>query len=149
MRYRDDVISREQARIFALALLCAAGGCGGGGGAPAAFTVVTSPPSPSAGALTVAPASLPGFTLPGQTATLTVSEPQYGGSFTAVADPASCAPNGATVATVSPAIAPASSATFTVTSGGASGICTIAVTDANGHSQSVPVTVTLTQGTLQ
>lgn len=80
---------------------------------------------------------------------MAVTEPQYSGSFTATADPASCAPNGTTVASVSPARAPAAGATFTVTAGATPGICTIVVADANGHNVPVAVTVTLTQGTLQ
>lgn len=135
--------------MSALALLCATSACAGGGSAPAAFVRATPPPGPAIGALTVTPSALSGFTLSGQTATLAVNEPQYTGSYTAVADPTSCSPNGTTVASVSPASAPAASATFTVTAGAAPGVCTITIADANGHTQPIVVTVTLTQGTLQ
>ena len=107
-------------------------------------------PSPTpAGAPAVVPASLPDFTSAGQTRTFTVAEPQYAGSFTAVADAASCSANGAAVAMVTPATAPAASATFTVTAGTAPGVCTIAVTDAFGQRTALVATVTFTQGTLK
>lgn len=148
------MISRVHASLSALVLLCALGACGGGGGAgPPAFAsapLATPSASPTpAGIVAVAPASFPSFTGANQTGTFTVTEPQYAGQFGALADPATCAPNGATVATVSPATAPAPNATFTITTGGTAGVCTIVVTDGFGQKQSVTVTVSITQGTLR
>jgi hypothetical protein len=126
--------------------------CGGSSGAAPAVIAATPSPSPvptPAGAPFVVPASLPGFTSAGQTGTFTVTEPQYAGSFTAVADAASCTSNGAAVATVTPPAAAGGNATFTVTAGTAAGVCTIAVSDVFGQKTAVTVTVTFTQGTLR
>ena len=151
-RYRCGVDSRVRAPFAALALLCAASACGGGSGAAPAAVAPTPTPTPvptPAGALSVAPASLPNFTSAGQTGTFTAAEPQYTGSFTAVADAASCTSSGAAVATVTPSAAAAGNATFTVTAGTAAGVCTIAVGDVFGQKTAVTVTVTFTQGTLR
>lgn len=140
--------SRFQAALGACALLFAASGCGGSG----AHTIATgggSAPPPRAGTLTVTPAALSTLDLAGQTATFGVAEPNYGGAFTATADPATCASGAVTTASVAPASAPGPSATFTVTAGGSAGTCTIVVADASGQQQRITVTVTATQVNLR
>lgn len=93
------------------------------------------------------PGPTPAVTLPGggtslsfdvanQTASVTVSESGYTGTFTAQS-------NGAAVATVGPA----SGTAFTVTAIGA-GSATITFTDASGRSAQISVTVTISTGVI-
>jgi hypothetical protein len=128
-----------------LPALCA---CGGGGSSPAPNSFVAPTPTP-----TIAPTAPPGgtvalsqtvlaFSAPGQTATVTVSEPGYTGAIAANAG--ACG----VVAAVSPPTATSSPAQFTVTSQ-TSGSCAITFTDSFGQAATLTVGVTITQGTIQ
>ena len=126
------------------ALAC---GCGGGGGGSASPAFVAPTPSPTpvptqppAGPVTLSNGSA-NFSLAGQTATVTASEPGYAGTISA--DAGTCA----NVASVSPLSANAP-ATFTITAQGA-GSCTVAFADAFGQHTTLTVGVTVTQGKIQ
>jgi len=128
--------------VAACVLAC---GCGGGGGAAPAVVAPAPTPSPSPtpppGGPLAPSASSAAFSLAGQSATVTVTEPGYTGSV--VADAGACA----NVASVAPPAASAPAA-FTITAIG-SGACAIAFTDAFGQRTTVQVGVTVTQGSIQ
>jgi len=132
-----------------LALACASGGCGGGGGGgspPSAFVAPTPSPTPSpaptpGGALTLSQSAL-AFTAAGQTATVTANEPAYAGLV--APDASGCT----AVASVTPALAAAVPATFTITARSA-GACSLPFYDSYGQRASLAVGVTITQGALQ
>jgi len=130
-----------------LALAWAGAGCGGGGSGgspPSAFVSPTPTPTPSpspGGPLTLSQSAL-AFTAAGQTATVTANEPAYAGPV---------APDGSgctAVASVTPALAAAVPATFTITARSA-GACSLPFYDSYGQRASLAVGVTITQGTLQ
>ena len=130
-----------------VALCALACGCGGGGGgtSPPAFVAPSPTPSPSPtpppGGPLAPSAATATFSLAGQRATVTVSEPGYTGSV--AADAAACA----NVAGVAPPVANAPAA-FTITALGG-GSCSIAFSDVFGQRTTVQVGVTVTQGTIQ
>jgi hypothetical protein len=93
--------------------------------------------------LTVSPQSID-LSASGATKTFSVNESPYGGAFHATAA-SSCAG----IASVDPGSSAAEPSTFTVTAGSNPGTCAITVSDYNGQSSTVNVTVTITQGTIQ
>ena len=99
------------------------------------------PTAPPAGAITLSQAAL-AFAAPGQSATVTASEAGYSGPITAGAG--TCG----TTISVTPATAASAPAQFTVTAQG-SGSCTVTFTDRFGQTATLPVGVTVTQGTIQ
>lgn len=120
--------------------------CGGGGTSPApsSFVVATPTPAPTAppaGSVSLSQTAV-AFSAPGQTATVTASEPGYSGPIAAGAG--ACG----VVAVVSPAFATSSPAHFTITSQG-SGSCAVTFTDSFGQTATLTVGVTITQGTIQ
>lgn len=143
-------LTRLARRFFAtstaLAACVLACGCGGGGGGAAPAFVAPAPtptpsPTPPPGGPLAPSASSAAFSLAGQSATVTVTEPGYTGSV--VADGTACTH----VATVAPAAANAP-ATFTITAIG-SGACALAFADVFGQRTTVQVGVTVTQGSIQ
>ena len=92
---------------------------------------VAAPNSPVA-----APASV-AFVTPGQTQTVTVSEPSYSGAFSArSSDPA--------IVTVTPA----AGSSFTLTAGASAGAATVVVSDAAGRVTPIAVGLTITSGAI-
>jgi hypothetical protein len=100
--------------------------------------------SVASGTIVLAPTSL-SFLAAGSgfAQTFTASETGYPGTFTQTN---TCNPSGGTIATVSPASGTAP-VTFTVTPQSA-GTCTITVSDSNGQSAGLTVTVTTTSGVI-
>ncbi len=130
--------------FLACALSLAACGGGGGGGGNSGGTPPTTAPSSAPGALSVTPKSI-SLNAAGATQTVTASEGSYSGSFTASAQ-TTCTG----IASIGPATStPGSSATFTVTAGTTAGSCSLSVSDNAGHTSTIPVVVTITQGTIQ
>jgi len=130
----------------AIAVCAFACGCGGGGGASAPAFVAPAPtsspsPTPAPGGPLAASQGTASFSLPGQSAPVTVNEPGYAGNV--AADASACV----NVAGVTPATANAP-ATFTITALGA-GSCAIGFVDQYGQRASVQVGVTVTQGTIK
>jgi len=134
-------------RLFIMcSMLPVLSACGGGGASPAPSSFVVATPTPTpvptaspTGSVALSQTSV-SFSAPGQTATVTASEPGYSGPITAGA----CG----VVAVVSPAAATSSPAHFTITSQG-SGSCAVTFTDSFGQSATLTVGVTITQGTIQ
>ncbi len=132
-----------------LALAWASAGCGGGGGGgspPSAFVASPATPTPSptpspGGPLTLSQSAV-AFTAAGQTATVTANEPAYAGAV--APDASGCT----AVASVTPALAAAVPATFTITAQSA-GSCSLPFYDSYGQRASLAVGVTITQGALQ
>jgi hypothetical protein len=93
-------------------------------------------------AMTVSTSSL-AFTAAGAAGTFTVNENNYTGNFTAANGSPSCAG----IATFSPATAAGPTGQFTVTAV-AAGTCQIKVTDSNGQTSAVTITVTTTSGSV-
>ena len=127
-----------------LALACASAGCGGGGGGGSPPSAVAAPatPTPSLGGPLTLSQSAVAFTAAGQTATVTANEPAYAGAV--APDASGCT----AVASVTPALAAAVPATFTITAQSA-GSCSLPFYDSYGQRASLAVGVTITQGTLQ
>jgi hypothetical protein len=128
-----------------LPALCA---CGGGGSSPAPNSFVAPTPTPTpvstappTGTVTLSQTVL-AFSAPGQTSTVTASEPGYSGAITANAG--ACG----VVAVVAPSSATSSPAQFTVASQ-TSGSCAVTFSDAFGQTATLTVGVTITQGTIQ
>jgi hypothetical protein len=92
---------------------------------------VTPPSAPIASPSSVA------FVTPGQTQTVTVSEPNYGGSFGASSS------NSAIVT-----VTPVSGTSFTLTAGATAGATTVVVTDGAGRATSIAVGLTVTSGSI-
>lgn len=91
---------------------------------------------PAAGNPVAAPSTV-AFVTPGQTQTVTVSEPNYAGSFSArSSDPA--------IVTVTPV----SGTSFTLTAGTSAGAATVVVSDAAGRATPIAVGLTLTSGAI-
>ena len=127
-----------------LALACASGGCGGGSPSSTFVAPATPTPSPTpspGGPLTLSQSAV-AFTAAGQTATVTANEPAYAGSV--APDASGCT----AVASVTPALAAAVPASFTITAQSA-GSCSLPFYDGYGQRASLTVGVTITQGTLR
>ncbi len=91
---------------------------------------------PTTGDPVAAPATV-AFVTPGQTQTVTVSEPNYAGTFSArSSDPA--------IVTVTPA----AGTSFTLTAGATAGATTVVVTDAAGRATPIAVGLTVTSGAI-
>jgi hypothetical protein len=131
-----------------LALACASGGCGGGGGGGSPSTAFVAPatptpsPTPAPGGPLTLSQSAVAFTAAGQTATVTANEPAYAGAV--APDASGCT----AVAGVTPALATAVPATFTITAQSA-GSCSLPFYDTYGQRASLAVGVTITQGNLK
>jgi hypothetical protein len=122
-------------------------------GAPSAPASATPTPAPtptnspvgSGLAVTTNPSPI-AFTTTGQTATITVSQTGFGGSFT-------ISSNAPTTASVSPAslgpAAPGQNVTFTVTAGTQSGQATITITGGSGRTATVLAGLTITSGVIK
>jgi len=146
--------------LSALAIVGFGAACGGGGGStsasppvasatptPAPTPTPTSTPTPTPTAtpipsVVVTSPTVLAFEAISATATVTVSEPLYSGTF---AESDTCAPNGVSIVTVTPSTP---SNQFSVTAD-AAGICTLTFADAHGNTAHVPVSVTLTSLTGQ
>ena len=109
---------------------CGGGGGGGGGSAPGG-------PRPQ-GAPAVAPSSVK-ITALASPATVSVSEPGYGGAFT---------PSAASCAGIATVAAGSAAGSYTIT-GVTSGVCTISFADTFGQSAALPVSVTTSVVTAQ
>jgi hypothetical protein len=95
-------------------------------------------PSPGPTTSTGGPSASPGaatFNAPGQSQAVAVSEAGYTGSFSA-------ASSNAAIASVTPATGTA----FTIVAGTTAGFATVTLTDPQGRSAVIPVTVTITTG---
>lgn len=133
-------------RFFIACSMVYLSACGGGGGSPApsSFAVATPAPAPTAppgGAVALSQSSL-AFGAPGQSATITVSEPGYSGPIAVNASPCSA------VATVTPPSTATSPAQFTITSQ-TSGSCALVFNDAFNQTATLTIGVTITHGTIQ
>ena len=93
-------------------------------------------------AMTVSTSSL-AFTAAGATGTFTVNENNYTGSFTAANGSPSCSG----IATISPSSAAGPAGQFSVTAV-AAGQCQFKITDTNGQTAAVTITVTTTSGSV-
>jgi hypothetical protein len=149
------------ARFAAVAAAVLFAACGGGGGSssapPPGFVTTTFTPAPTSTPVPTAsptptptasptpslvkavPAALSFETTgPATGTTVTITEPNYAGTFV---ESDTCAPSGgAVIATVTPTTA---ATQFSVTAENA-GTCVLTFTDAHGNTAHVPVSVTLT-----
>jgi hypothetical protein len=121
---------------FSLLLLAACGGGGGGGTTPVAAPPVV--PTPVLGTLAVTPVHV-ALSAPGATQSVSATQTNFSGQFTASADAASCSG----VASLQQTVA---SASFTIVAGQTPGVCKMSIGGGGGQSVAVDVTVTITQG---
>jgi len=121
--------------VFSLVVLAACGG--GGGGAPSAG-VPSVVPTPALGVLQVTPVHVT-LNAAGATQTVSASQTNFSGMFSASADSATC--NG--VASLQQTTA---ASTFTIVAGQNAGVCKMNIAGGAGQSVAIDVTVTITQG---